>query len=158
MTDQGIDPRAMRAAEVAKGEAERADAQRQQLLVRQRFEQDDVDTDVERRAHAVHYRLKGTKQDTGDRTDYRLGLVGTNVFLLRRPTGSSLPTGLAARGGWPAGSIPGCEHRILQEDLPIVSTIRFRPGALSKSDRQLARFLAYLQAYPRANSTGDFVT
>jgi phenylpropionate dioxygenase-like ring-hydroxylating dioxygenase large terminal subunit len=40
--------------------------------------------------------------------------------------------------------------RLLAEDAPILSTIRFRKGVLVPSDRHLARFLRYVETFPKA--------
>ena len=40
--------------------------------------------------------------------------------------------------------------RIMAEDAPILNTIRFRKGALVPSDRHLARFLRYVETFPKA--------
>jgi hypothetical protein len=49
------------------------------------------------------------------------------------------------------------ERRVLSEDLPVLETIHFRPGALSATDKTLARFLNYLTRYPRAHPAADFI-
>lgn len=43
-------------------------------------------------------------------------------------------------------------RRRLNEDAPVLDTIRFRPRALVPSDRHLARFLKYVRALSRAAS------
>jgi phenylpropionate dioxygenase-like ring-hydroxylating dioxygenase large terminal subunit len=40
--------------------------------------------------------------------------------------------------------------RLLSEDAPVLETIRFRKGVLVPSDRHLARFLHYVEAFPAA--------
>jgi nitrite reductase/ring-hydroxylating ferredoxin subunit len=153
------------------------------VVHRLRFEHDDPDDDVEWTRHGVRYRLRGVKEDTGDRTDYRLGVIGTNVFWLSgtmnaRPMHFMMPFrsigprrsmayGIVAtdRDSCPASEaeawLDAClafERRILLEDAPIVSTIRFRPGALTRSDRQLVRFLEYLRAFPRGNDSASAIS
>lgn len=49
------------------------------------------------------------------------------------------------------------EQTILNEDSPILNTIRYKPGTLTKSDRPLAKFLTYLRDYPRAHPSIDFI-
>ena len=74
-----------------------------------RFEQDDPDADIDWRPHSVRYRLKGTRLDTGDRTDYQLGIIGNNVFWL---TGTLNDRSMhfastANCSTWPASSASG---------------------------------------------------
>ncbi len=47
--------------------------------------------------------------------------------------------------------------RTVGEDYPILNTIRYKPGLLTKSDKSLARFLKYLREYPRAHPSADFI-
>ncbi|PWG03499.1 Rieske 2Fe-2S domain-containing protein [Sphingosinicella humi] len=49
------------------------------------------------------------------------------------------------------------EKRVVGEDLPIMNTIRFRPGTLTKSDKTFARYLKLLRAYPRAHPSAEFI-
>jgi hypothetical protein len=43
-------------------------------------------------------------------------------------------------------------RKLLDEDAPILNTIRFRKGALVASDRFLARFLKYVADFPAASA------
>lgn len=47
--------------------------------------------------------------------------------------------------------------RMGAEDSPIWDTMRFKPGALTKSDRALARYLDDLRAFPRAHPSAAFI-
>ncbi len=38
--------------------------------------------------------------------------------------------------------------RLNSEDLPVLSSIRFRRGLLTASDRHLARYLRYVEKFP----------
>jgi len=49
------------------------------------------------------------------------------------------------------------ERRVVSEDEAILQTIRFHPGTLTGADRTLARFFDYLQHYPRAHPSRDFI-
>jgi hypothetical protein len=46
---------------------------------------------------------------------------------------------------------------IIEEDEPVMQTIRFREGVLIPSDRELALYLKYVRAFPRANPLADFM-
>ena len=50
------------------------------------------------------------------------------------------------------------EMAIVGEDTHIMSTMRFRPGTLTKSDRTLARYFKFLRDYPRAHPSRPFIT
>jgi hypothetical protein len=50
------------------------------------------------------------------------------------------------------------EMAIVGEDTHIMSTMRFRPGTLTRSDRTLGRYFKFLRAYPRAHPSGPFIT
>jgi hypothetical protein len=47
--------------------------------------------------------------------------------------------------------------RMGAEDSPIWSGMHFKPGALTKSDRALARYLSDLRRFPRAHPSADFI-
>jgi len=49
------------------------------------------------------------------------------------------------------------EMKVVSEDIPIVNTIHFRPGTLTRSDRTLARFFQYLRDYPRCHPSAEFI-
>lgn len=48
-------------------------------------------------------------------------------------------------------------RRTVNEDLPILNTIHYKPGRLTGADKSLARFLQYLRDYPRAHPSADFI-
>jgi nitrite reductase/ring-hydroxylating ferredoxin subunit len=61
------------------------------------------------------------------------------------------------RGPAAAEQLPGGRamvDRLLAEDAPVLDTIRFRKGALVASDRHLARFLHYVDTFPKAPPPG----
>lgn len=49
------------------------------------------------------------------------------------------------------------EKRVVGEDLPIMQTIRFKPGTLTRSDLTFARYLDFLRLYPRAHPSAPFI-
>lgn len=51
----------------------------------------------------------------------------------------------------------GIANRMGAEDSPIWDTMHFKPGALTKSDRALARYLDQLRSFPRAHPSADFI-
>jgi hypothetical protein len=44
--------------------------------------------------------------------------------------------------------------QLLADDTPVLSTIRFREGALLPDDRMLARYLRFVRQYPRMDAAG----
>lgn len=49
------------------------------------------------------------------------------------------------------------EQGIVNEDAPILNTIHYRPGTLTKSDLTLSRWLDLIREYPRAHPSADFI-
>jgi phenylpropionate dioxygenase-like ring-hydroxylating dioxygenase large terminal subunit len=49
------------------------------------------------------------------------------------------------------------ELDLVAEDKPVLQTLRFQQGYLTKSDKALGKFLDYIRAYPRANPAQDFI-
>jgi len=47
---------------------------------------------------------------------------------------------------------------IVSEDIPIMQTIHFRPGTLTKSDKALGKFLQYVRNFPRAHPSAEFIS
>ncbi|WP_299322560.1 aromatic ring-hydroxylating dioxygenase subunit alpha [Parasphingopyxis sp.] len=48
-------------------------------------------------------------------------------------------------------------HRTVGEDKDILNTIHYRPGALTKGDTTLSRYLDFLRSYPRSHISGPFI-
>jgi hypothetical protein len=51
----------------------------------------------------------------------------------------------------------GLMYRTVYEDKDILNTIHYRPGALTKGDRTLARYVDFLRRYPRAHPSAAFI-
>jgi hypothetical protein len=49
------------------------------------------------------------------------------------------------------------EKRVVNEDLPIMESIHFRPGTLTKSDLTFSRYIEFLRGYPRAHPSAEFI-
>lgn len=49
------------------------------------------------------------------------------------------------------------ERRFYWQDFSVVSTMHFRQGTLTRSDRPLAKFLDHIRDYPRAHPSSDFI-
>jgi phenylpropionate dioxygenase-like ring-hydroxylating dioxygenase large terminal subunit len=112
--------------------------------------------------------------------DQRIRVTGTNTIalagrlngmaILSMATGTPTPDGRTH--GWSVTATPKCEgndvereqrlqigeaffRRLIQEDEPIMKTIRFHDGLLIDADRALARFLQYVRRFPTARPTAD---
>jgi nitrite reductase/ring-hydroxylating ferredoxin subunit len=48
-------------------------------------------------------------------------------------------------------------YRTVGEDRDLLNTIHYRPGAMTKGDKTLTRYLSFLRKYPRAHPSRDFI-
>jgi hypothetical protein len=55
------------------------------------------------------------------------------------------------------GIAEGLMYRTIYEDKDILNSIHYRPGALTKGDTTLGRYLEFLRAYPRAHPSEPFI-
>jgi nitrite reductase/ring-hydroxylating ferredoxin subunit len=112
--------------------------------------------------------------------DQRIRVTGTNTIalagrlngmaILSMATGTPTPDGRTH--GWSVTATPRAEgsdaereqrlqigeaffKRLIQEDEPIMKTIRFHDGLLIDADRALARFLQYVRRFPTARPAAD---
>ncbi len=145
------------------------------------FEQEDPHSGVEWNDFSMLYDFKG-RHAQGQPIDYRIGIYGNNIYYqsgtiegrwfgaitpfgLPRPGFSKVFAIIAARKdeGDEASTaaflraVTKLEYDVMGEDIPIMNTIHFRPGTLTKSDRTLARFFQYLREYPRCHPSADFI-
>ncbi|MFJ4773818.1 Rieske 2Fe-2S domain-containing protein [Streptomyces uncialis] len=133
--------------------------------------------------HSMGYPLRVSEPD-GSRLDLRVDIHGTNIFwqtgtldgrwffwitaLCPVRPGASRPVfvlGARREGGEEPPATEAFLDRAMKlmmgmfaDDAPVLTTIRFRPGMLTRSDDTLARFLEYVRCYPRANPARDFLT
>ena len=112
--------------------------------------------------------------------DQRIRVTGTNTIalagrlngmaILSMATGTPTPDGRTH--GWSVTATPRAEgndaereqrlqigeaffRRLIQEDEPIMKTIRFHDGLLIDADRALARFLQYVRRFPTARPAAE---
>ncbi len=157
------------------------DMQHIKTLHRVTFTDGDPDGIIEWGPYDMQYDFRG-RYDTGVRAEWRIGVFGTSLYyqsaeIEGRWFGFLVPMGLPRPGfaknfmtvavqktDDPAGdrefleSVLLLEMAIVGEDTHIMSTMRFRPGTLTKSDRTLARYFTFLRAYPRAHPSRPFIT
>jgi phenylpropionate dioxygenase-like ring-hydroxylating dioxygenase large terminal subunit len=145
------------------------------------FEVEDPHDLVEWTDHSMLYDFKG-RHANGEPIDYRIGIYGNNIyyqsgtiegrwfgmmtpFSLPRPGHTQVFAVFAARKNDSdeastaafLRAVTELELKVVGEDVPIVNTIHFRPGTLTRSDRTLARFFQYLREYPRCHPSADFI-
>ncbi|MFI5320405.1 MAG: Rieske 2Fe-2S domain-containing protein [Myxococcota bacterium] len=145
------------------------------------FEHGDPHDEVEWTDHSMLYDFAG-KHRRGEQISNRVGIYGTSLYyqateLNGRWFGFLAPFGLPRAGssrvfmvvvarkdsGSPEevarflDEVLALETRVVGEDVAVMQTIRFRQGALTPSDRTLARFFDYLRAFPRAHPSAEFI-
>ncbi|HYA34221.1 MAG TPA: Rieske 2Fe-2S domain-containing protein, partial [Candidatus Binataceae bacterium] len=145
------------------------------------FDQEDPHDAVQWTDHSMTYDFHG-RHARGEPIECRVGIFGTNIFYqsatingrwfgcitpfaLPRPGQTQVFAVLAARRDDSdiestrefLKAVTELEMRVVGEDIPIVNTIHFRPGTLTRSDRTLARFFEYLRAYPRCHPSAEFI-
>jgi len=144
--------------------------------------QEDPDEEIEWTDHSMLYDFKG-KHANGEPIEYRVGIFGTTIFYQSsvfngRWFGFLAPVGLPRPGQTKtffvlvARTCDGddaaneaflnfaldLEKKVVSEDIPIMQTIHFKPGTLTKSDKALSKFLQYLRNYPRAHPSAEFIS
>lgn len=154
------------------------DVQHIRVLHRIEFDSDDPGAAARWTEHSMVYRFTG-RHAQGEPIEMDVGIYGTTVFYqsasyagkwfgfvspmgLPRAQRTTGYLAICVRRDEPdaeahARAMLALERRVVAEDGPVLSTIRFRPGALTASDRTLARFLDYLAKYPRAHPSRDFI-
>ena len=145
------------------------------------FDGEDPHDRVEWTDHSMLYDFKG-RHAQGQPIEYRVGIYGTNIFYQSgtidgRWFGAMTPFGLPRPGQTRVFAIIAArkadgderstaaflkavtelEMQVVREDLPVVNSIHFRPGTLTRSDRTLARFFQYLRDYPRCHPSAEFI-
>jgi phenylpropionate dioxygenase-like ring-hydroxylating dioxygenase large terminal subunit len=144
------------------------------------FEEDTTDR-IEWTDHSLRYQVRASVP-TGDKIDFDVSVIGTNIFrqigtlngrwfafiltsALPEPGKSSLFFSVATRKseGDEASRrafLDGLLHfetGIVEEDLAILQSIRFKPGTMAKSDKALIRYFDYVRTFPRANPGAEFL-
>ncbi len=119
--------------------------------------------------------------DSGSRARWQVGVFGTSLYyqsaqLEGRWFGFMVPMGLVRPGltrnfmvlavqktDDPAADREFLEHCLLTEigivgeDTHIMTSMRFRPGTLTRSDRVLGHYFKFLREYPRAHPAAEFI-
>lgn len=163
------------------------DMQHLKVLHGVQFDHEDPHKLVHWHPWGFHYNFSGGtgEQNQKGQADlaWKLGIHGSNIFFQTgthngrwygaftlfsciRPNKSEVFAGLLTRRTEDDGNAAGLallkemyefELGVLSEDIPILNTIKYRPGTLTRSDQTLAKFLDYLRQYPRANPAAPFI-
>jgi phenylpropionate dioxygenase-like ring-hydroxylating dioxygenase large terminal subunit len=145
------------------------------------FDKGDPAENMELTPHSMMYDFDGL-HSTGDRITFKVGIFGTTIFYQSstfngRWYGYIAPFGMPAPGSCKIYYVLAVrrsegdeasqrelldfatqvQQQILADDAPILRTVRFRPGALTKSDRALAQFFEHLRRFPRAHPSAEFI-
>jgi nitrite reductase/ring-hydroxylating ferredoxin subunit len=160
------------------------DVQHIKVLHGIRIKEDDADIRVDWTDHSMLYRISGTHRQ-GEPVAIDVGIYGTSFFLqsgeiagrwfglmapmgIPRPghtqayfvvathKGKGTPEELAAAEAHAKFAME-MERRVVAEDYSVLRRIRYRQGALTRSDRILARFLDYVRKFPRSHPSAPFI-
>ena len=156
------------------------DIQHIKTLHRVTFEGGDPDGRIEWGAYDMQYDFEG-RYDTGSYVSWRVGVFGTSLYyqssdLEGRWFGFLVPMGLVRPGKTRNYMVVAVEKSddpendreflelclltemgIVGEDTHIMTTMKFRPGTLTRSDRALGKYFDFLRGYPRAHPSAPFI-
>ena len=146
--------------------------------------QEDANIRVDWTDHSMRFRLVGTHRQ-GQPIDVEAGIYGTSLFFQFGEIGGKwfglmAPMGIPQPGhtqayfivathkgaGTPAELAVAEEHArfamnlermVVAEDYSVLRRVRYRHGALTRSDRLLARFLEYVRNFPRAHPSAPYI-
>ena len=146
------------------------------------FDQEDPDEEIEWTEHSMLYDFKG-HYVRGEPMAWRVGIYGSTIFyqsglINGRWFSALIPFGLPRPGqtkvflvivvrksdGDAASTeaflnfVMALAKHIVSEDIPIMQTIHFRSGTLTKSDKALSKFLQYVRNFPRAHPSAEFIS
>jgi len=144
----------------------------------------DADINVRWTDHSMLYDMSGTHR-AGQPISLKVGIYGTNFFaqsgeIAGRWLGVMAPMGIprpgftqtffviaAHKGTGTAEDLAAAkahaqfglelERKVLAEDYSVLRRIRYRQGALTKSDKILARFLDYVRKFPRVHPSAPHI-
>ena len=150
------------------------------------FDSTDMFKRIKWTRHSMEYSFRGRMTEQNDEeVDYNVGIFGTSMFHIHGTRNGQWFAILTAFGmpapgvtqnyfviGVPKGDgSPESEARIrflhqalfmmgrnmVFEDRPILHTLKYTPGAMTKSDQALARFLDLVRNFPRSHHSADFI-
>jgi hypothetical protein len=136
--------------------------------------------------HSMEYSFSGRMtQENNEEVNYNVGIFGTSMFHvhgtrnglwfsiltafgLPRPgmTQNYFAICLKKGDGSPESdarikfmhdALFQMGRRMVAEDRPILHNLKYTPGAMTKSDQALARFLDLVRRFPRSHHSADFI-
>ncbi len=156
------------------------DMQHIKTLHNVKFTHDDPD-DIAWTGHSLLYSFAGIHTD-GSPVHNVVGIYGTSLYYqvtdyAGRWFGFMVPMGLPRPGasknfmvvavrkdmGPPEevenfiDFVVALETGVVSEDMMVMSSMKFRPGTLTKSDSTLSRFFQYMREFPRAHPSQPFI-
>jgi phenylpropionate dioxygenase-like ring-hydroxylating dioxygenase large terminal subunit len=150
------------------------------------FDSSDMFKRIKFTRHSMEYSFTGRMTEEGnEEVSYNVGIFGTSMFRLHGTrngqwfavlTAFGLPgpgrtqnyfaIGVkkgdgspqdAARVKFMHDAIFQMGRRMVAEDRPILHTLRYTPGTMTRSDQALARFLDLVREFPRSHHSADFI-
>jgi phenylpropionate dioxygenase-like ring-hydroxylating dioxygenase large terminal subunit len=150
------------------------------------FDFTDLYDRIEWTDHSMRYSFAGRMADgAGPEVAYNVGIFGTSIFHLHGTmngqwyavmTAFGLPRpgvtqnyfvlcvrkgdgspGDEARIGFAHDSIFRLGKSMTAEDRPILHTIRYAPGVMTRADRALSKYLDMVRRFPRSHPSADFI-
>ncbi len=150
------------------------------------FDSTDMFKRVKFTDHSMEYSFSGRMtQENNEEVNYNVGIFGTSMFHvhgtrnglwfsiltafgLPRPglTQNYFAIGLKKGDGSPESdarikfmhdALFQMGRRMVAEDRPILHNLKYTPGAMTKSDQALARFLDLVRRFPRSHHSADFI-
>lgn len=133
--------------------------------------------------HSMEFDMCGTFNDNGIPFEFHVGIFGTSMFRLYGEINgewmaSFTPFGMPKPGTTQNHFItmfkkspeitPEQEEfkhmmmvalgkSITRDDQPILQTVRYRPGLLTKADAILSKYFELLRGFPRSHHSGEFI-
>ena len=154
------------------------DMQHLKVVHKMQFEVDDPHDLVNWHAFGMDFSYLAVHQG-GVPMQNHAGILGTSLFFRWGQYGDYWRAGITGfglpRAGWhqvysfqavlkgPTArqnldDVIAVSRRTVGEDRDILNTVHYRQGLLTRSDKTLGKFFAYLRKYPRAHPSSEFIT
>ena len=150
------------------------------------FDTSDMYKRIKFTKHSMEYSFSGRMElEKNEEVNYNVGIYGTSMFMLHGTRNGQWFAVLTAFGLLRPGltqnyfsigvkkgdgsaqsnafiafmhdAIFKMGRRMVAEDRPILHNLKYTPGAMTKSDQALARFLDLVRAFPRSHHSADFI-
>jgi phenylpropionate dioxygenase-like ring-hydroxylating dioxygenase large terminal subunit len=160
------------------------DIQHIKVVHKVEFSMSDPHGSVDWQKWGFRYRIVAAHQG-GVPIEWKLGIRGTSIYWQEGPYGDAWLGGMVGfalpqpgthqvfavlavkKGDGSAADLQWRDetfevasvlmNRTVGEDKDLLNTIHYRPGALTKGDTTLARYVEFLRSYPRAHPSAQFI-